>query len=90
MLFIGLFKYYVLYSLPRWFCYSFQRGRKSSQHTESVSSSSEERADMSALARCTHEKADLSLHGHRERKIESNDTDVVVLAISIAPVLSLD
>ena len=45
---------------------------------------------MSALARCTHEKADLSLHGHRERKIESNDTDVVVLAISIAPVLSLD
>ena len=67
-------------------------------HGESVLSS-EDRRDMSALAPCTHEEADsrvmthafdASLQGHRRIKIQSNDTDVVVLAVSIAPVLPLD
>ena len=61
--------------------------------------SSEDRRDMSALAPCTHEEADsrvmihafdASLQGHRRIKIRSNDTDLVVLAVSIAPVLPLD
>ena len=60
---------------------------------------SEDRADMSALAPCSHEEADsrmmihvldASLYGHRRIKIRSNDTDVVVLAISIVPTLALD
>ena len=40
---------------------------------------------MSALVPCNHEEA-----GHLRIKIRSNDTDVVVLAISIAPTLPLD
>ena len=60
--------------------------------------SSEDRRDMSALAPCTHEEADsrvmihafdASLQGHRRIKIRNNDTDLVVLAVSIAPVLPL-
>ena len=59
----------------------------------------EDGADTSALAPCNHEEADsrmmvhvldASLHGHRRVKIRSNDTDVVVLAVSIAPTLQLD
>ena len=59
---------------------------------------SEDGADTSALAPCKHEEAhsrmmihalDASLHGHRRVKIRSNDTDVVVLAVSIAPTLQL-
>ena len=33
---------------------------------------------------------DASLYGHRRVKIRSNDTDVAVLAVSIAPTLQLD
>ena len=60
---------------------------------------SEDGADTSALAPCNHEEADLrmmihaldaSLHGHRRVNIRSNDTDIVVLAVSIAPTLPLD
>lgn len=67
-------------------------------HGESVLSS-EDRADVSALAPCSHEEADsrmmihaldASLNGFRRIKIQSNDTDVVVLAVSIAPLLPLD
>ena len=75
------------------------RGKKVfATHGESVLSS-EDRRDMSALAPCTHEEADsrvmihafdASLQGHRRIKIRSNDTDVVVLAVSIAPVLPLE
>ena len=59
----------------------------------------EEGADTSALALCSHEEADsrmmihaldASLHGHRRVKIRSNDTDIVVLAVSVAPTLQLD
>ena len=61
--------------------------------------SSEEMPDMSALSPCTHEEADTrmiihafdaSLHGHRRIKIRSNDTDVVVLAVAFAPLISID
>ena len=64
-------------------------------HGENVLTS-EDGADTSALAPCKHEEADsrmmihaldASLHGHRRVKIRSNDTDVVVLAVSIAPTL---
>ena len=67
-------------------------------HGENVLTS-EDRADTSALAPCNHEEADTrmmihaldaSLHGHRRIKIRSNDTDVVVLAISVASTLPLD
>lgn len=67
-------------------------------HGERVLSSTE-RADMSVLAPCSHEEAnsrimihvyDASLRGCRRIKIRSNDTDVVVLAISIAPLLQLE
>ena len=67
-------------------------------HGENVLTS-EDRADTSALAPCNHKEAgtrmmihalDASLHGHRRIKIRSNDTDVVVLAISIASTLPLD
>ena len=53
----------------------------------------------SALAPCSHEEADsrmmihaldASLHGYRRVKIRSNDTDIVVLVVSIAPTLQLD
>eukprot|EP00794_Sanderia_malayensis_P001481 gene1481-1638_t len=67
-------------------------------HGENVLSS-EEMPDMSALSPCTHEEADTrmiihtfdaSLHGHRRIKIRSNDTDVVVLAVAFAPLISID
>ena len=45
----------------------------------------QDRADMSALVPCNHEEA-----GHLRIKVRSNDTDVVVLAIFIAPTLPLD
>jgi hypothetical protein len=55
--------------------------------------------DMSLLQPCTHEEADtrLMIHtldadccGHRKIKIRSNDTDVVVLAISVVNALRAD
>ena len=67
-------------------------------HGENVLTS-EDGADTSALAPCNHEEADsrmmihaldASLHGHQRIKIRSNDTDVVVLAVSIALTLPLD
>ena len=60
---------------------------------------SEDGADTSDLAQCNHEEADLrmmihaldaNLYSHRRVKIRSNDTDVVVLAVSNAPTLRLD
>ena len=67
-------------------------------HGENVLTS-EDGADTSALAPCNHEEADsrmmihaldASLHGHQRIKIRSNDTDVVVLAVSIALTHPLD
>ena len=67
-------------------------------HGENVLTS-QDGADTRALAPCNHEEADsrmmihaldASLHGHRRIKIRSNDTDVVILAVSIAPTLPLD
>lgn len=61
-------------------------------HGQDVLSSSN-RMDIDSLAPCNHEEADtrLMLHamdasvcGHQRIKIRSNDTDVVVLAISVA------
>lgn len=61
--------------------------------------SSINRVDMGVLAPCTHEEADTRLmvhaldassRGHRRIKIRSNDTDVVVLAISVANALPAD
>ena len=55
--------------------------------------SSTERTEMSLLAPCTHEEEDTRLtvealyaasSGHRWNSIRNNDTDVVVLAISVA------
>ena len=69
-----------------------------STHGESVLSS-DDTADVSALEPCSQEEADTrmmihvidaSLHGYRRIKIRSNDTDVVVLAVFIAPLLQLD
>jgi len=77
----------------------FPEGKKVfATHGESVLCS-EDRADVSALAPCSHEEADsrmmihafdASLNGFRRIMIQSNDTDVVVLAVSIAPLLPLD
>ena len=39
---------------------------------------------------CMIHALDASLYGHRRVKIRSNDTDVAVLAVSIAPTLQLD
>lgn len=67
-------------------------------HGEGVLSSTK-RTDMCILAPCTHEEADtrLMLHvldasssGHKRIKIRSNDTDVIVLAISVANTLPAD
>ena len=67
-------------------------------HGENVLTS-EDGADTSALAPCNHKEADsqvmihaldASLHGHRRVTIRSNNTDVIVLAVSIAPTLQLD
>ena len=58
--------------------------------------SSEDGADTSALASCNHEEADsrMLIHAldasHRQVKIRSKDTAVVVLAVSIARTLPLD
>lgn len=69
-----------------------------STHGESVLSSSL-RADMGVLEPCNHEEADTrlmvhaldaSMSGHRRVKIRSNDTDVVVLAVSVVNSLPLD
>ena len=55
--------------------------------------------DVGSLAPCSHEEADLrmmihvsdaSLNSHRRIKIRTNDTDVLVLAISIASLLPID
>ncbi|XP_078355303.1 uncharacterized protein LOC144639911 [Oculina patagonica] len=86
------------YHQPRWFRYSFQRGKNSSQRTERAFFVLN-RAGVSALAPCSHEEADsrmiihafdASLNGFRRIMIQSNDTDVVVLAVSIAQLLPLD
>ena len=54
---------------------------------------------MSNLAPCTHEEADTrlmihaldaSLRGHRRIKIRTNDTDVIVLALSVVSTLPVD
>ena len=67
-------------------------------HGENVLKS-QDGADTSALAPCNHEEADsqmmihaldASLHDHQRKKIRSNDTDVVVLPVSTAPILPLD
>lgn len=55
--------------------------------------------EMNILKPCSHEEADTrmmlhvldaSVSGHQKIKVRSNDTDVVVLCISIAPLLSLE
>ena len=55
--------------------------------------------DVGSLAPCSHEEADsrmmihvsdASLNGHWRIKIRTNDTDVLVLAISIASLLPID
>ena len=64
-------------------------------HGETVMTSSN-RTEMNSLSPCSHEEADTrlmvhaldaSLKGHRRVKIRTNDTDVVVLAISVANTL---
>ena len=64
-------------------------------HGETVMTSSN-RTEMNSLSPCSHEEADTrlmvhaldaSLKGHRRIKIRTNDTDVVVLAISVANTL---
>ena len=65
---------------------------------ESVLSATK-RTDLGVLAPCAHEEADTRLmvhalgatsRGHRRIRIRSNDTDVVVLAISVVSVLQAD
>ena len=67
-------------------------------HGEHVLSSAN-RVEMNTLEPCSHEEADtrLMVHaldatlcGHRRIQIRSNDTDVVVLAISVASSISVD
>ena len=69
-----------------------------STHGSSVLTSSN-RTEMSNLAPCTHEEADTrlmihalgaSLRGHRRIKIRANDTDVIVLALSVVSTLPVD
>ena len=69
-----------------------------STHGSSVLTSSN-RSEMSNLAPCTHEEADTrlmihaldaSLRGHRRIKIRTNDTDVIVLALSVVSTLPVD
>ncbi|CAB3979534.1 Hypothetical predicted protein [Paramuricea clavata] len=69
-----------------------------STHGENVLCSSN-RTDLGVLAPCNHEEADtrLIVHandasscGYRRIKIRSNDTDVVVLAVSIVNTLAID
>ena len=61
--------------------------------------SSANRFEMNTLEPCSHEEADtrLMLHaldatlcGHRRIQVRSNDSDVVVLAISVASSISID
>ena len=68
------------------------------KYGESVLSDSK-RTDRGVLAPCTHEEADTPLmvhaldatsRGHRRIRIRSNDTDVVVLAISVVSILQAD
>ena len=65
---------------------------------ESVLSATK-RTDLGVLVPCTHEEADTRLmvhaldatsRGHRRIRIRSNDTDVVVLAISVVSILQAD
>ena len=67
-------------------------------HGSSVLTSNN-RTEMSNLAPCTHEEADTrlmiraldaSLRGHRRIKIRTNDTDVIVLALSVVSTLPVD
>lgn len=67
-------------------------------HGETVMTSSN-RTEMNSLSPCSHEEADTrlmvhaldaSLKGHRRVKIRTNDTNVVVLAISVANTLPAD
>ena len=67
-------------------------------HGKTVMTSSK-RTEMNSLSPCSHEEADTrlivhaldaSLKGHRRVKIRTNDTDVVVLAISVANTLPAD
>ena len=67
-------------------------------HGSSVLTSSN-KSEMSNLAPCTHEEADTrlmihaldaSLRGHRRIKIRANDTDVIVLALSVVSTLPID
>ena len=60
---------------------------------------SSDRTEMNSLSPCSLEEADTrlmvhardaSLKGHRRVKIRTNDTDVVVLAISVANTLPAD
>ena len=69
-----------------------------STHGSSVLTSSD-RTEMSNLAPCTHEEADTrlmihaldaSLRGHRRIKIRTNDTDVMVLALSVVSTLPVN
>ena len=69
-----------------------------STHGSSVLTSND-RTEMSNLAPCTHEEADTrlmihaldaSLRGHRRIKIRTNDTDVIVLALSVVSTLPVD
>ena len=84
----------------RWFHWQCQMTRRSTPHTEKVSCQQPvECMDMPVLEPCTHEEADTrlmvhaldaSLCGHRRIKIRSNDTYVVVLAISAANTIPAD
>ena len=69
-----------------------------STHGSSVLTSSN-RSEVSNLAPCTHKEADTrlmihaldaSLRGHRRIKIRTNDTDVIVLALSVVSTLPID
>ena len=69
-----------------------------STHGSSVLTSSN-RSEMSNLAPCTHEESDTrlmiqaldaSLRGYRRIKIITNDTDVIVLALSVVSTLPVD
>ena len=69
-----------------------------STHGSSVLTSSN-RSEMSNLAPCTHKEADThlmictldaSLRGHWRIKIRTNDTDVIVLALSVVSTLPVD
>ena len=67
-----------------------------STYGESILTSTET-TEMTLLAPCTHETADTHFHAadaassrHRRIRIRNNDTDIVVLAISVASTLPTD